>query len=160
MKRLILATVVGLMLLPGHAQACMAENFTTSLIHNALPQPLPTGAIIAEVRFESTTLGNLWEGVRVEVRRMIQGDYAGRTLIVRPIALTSCSRPFENGGEGLIVAIPIGNVNGVLVVDAIEAGEYDGYRLRDGFQLSDLPQMWLARHRTRVEDAAAQRTSR
>lgn len=161
MKRLLLAAApIAALLAPEPATACMGDSLTRALIHNAPPAPLPTGAVIAEVRFESTDLRHLQgEGVRAEVRRMIQGDYAGRTLIVRQVNPTSCSDPFENGVEGLIVAIPLGTVNGELVVNPIDAAEIDGFRLSDGFQLTALSERWMARHR-RTAFEISQRTSR
>jgi hypothetical protein len=138
MKRLILAAALAIMLLPGQARACMISDALETLIHDALPRPLPRGTIIANVTFESTSEAQLHGGgIRATVRRMIQGDFRGRTLIVRQRIISSCDDPFGNGRSGLIVSVPIGMENGMLVVAPILVSRLHRRRLPDGFQLPD-----------------------
>ncbi len=109
-----------------------------SLIHDALPRPLPRGTIVADVAFDPSTARLLnGVGMRARVRRMIQGDYRGRTLIVRQRVMSSCDDPFGNGSAGLIVAVPVDMQNGVLVVAPILVSRLDRHRLPDGYRLPE-----------------------
>ena len=92
-----------------------------------LPKPLPRRTFIALVDLDP-------RGDRAWIRRMIQGDRPGDYVLLRP-TWTSCTAPFRNGRSGYFVATVTGIENGILVVDPIEAGLYDGYRLPDGWQL-------------------------
>lgn len=138
MKHLLLAAVAaaGLLLVPGRAEACMIADAREALIHSALPRPLPRGTIIADVVFEDVDENRLHrDGIRVRIRRLIQGDVHGTTMIVRQRIQSSCGDPFVNGTAGLIVAIPVETLAGETVVAPIEATRIDRYRLPDGFQL-------------------------
>lgn len=138
MTRIALAAAAfGLMLAPAGASACEAQDFETAIMHSALPTPLPAGTIIADVALDEGEAMALWEdGVRARIRRLIQGDYRGATLIVRQRVVTSCGlNPFANGRAGLIVARPVEMIAGELVVAPIEVDRMTGYRLPDGYQL-------------------------
>ena len=142
-RRLILssglAATIALAATP--ALACrVAPSNPWALIHAALPNPLPSGAIVAEVEFDRDSLSNTQllhhPGVRARVRRVIQGHYRGSSLIVRRTGMwTDCDRPAANGTSGLIVARPVGFESGVLVVEPILVPAQDRFRLPDGFQL-------------------------
>jgi hypothetical protein len=137
MKRLLLvaAAAAGLLLIHGRAEACMIADAQEALVHSALPKPLPRETIIADVVFENADENRLHqEGVRVRIRRLIQGDVQGTTMIVRQRIRSSCGDPFANGTTGLIVAIPVEIRAGEIVVAPIDVTRGSGFRLRDGFQ--------------------------
>jgi hypothetical protein len=122
------------------ATACrIAPSNPPAMIHAALPTPLPAGVLIAEVELRPEDVASYYpEGrVRARIVRLIQGDYRGSALIFRPRngLVTDCDRPGANGTSGLIVAIPTGYEEGVLVAEAIMAPRSEGFRLPDGFQL-------------------------
>lgn len=143
-RRTILRTAAAAILLssPGEAAACLASSFFTALIHDALPTPLPEGAIVAEVAFESEDERAVYAGgVRARVIRMVQGHYRGGHLIVRRAFRSSCSHPFLNGTSGLLVARAAGMEQGVLVVDPIEVSRSRGFRLEDRYRLPPMPSL-------------------
>jgi hypothetical protein len=118
----------------------MVADAQQVLIHDALPTPLPRGTIVADVVFDFADAETMLSaGVRVRIRRLIQGDVRGPTMIVRIRIWSSCSNPFGNGRSGLIVAIPIETRAGETVVAPIEVTRMRGYRLEDGFQLRPPP---------------------
>jgi hypothetical protein len=132
----VLAAAAGLLLVPGRAEACMIADAQEALIHSALPTPLPRGTIVADVLFEDANENRLHhDGIRVRIRRLIQGDVHGTTMIVRQRLQSSCDNPFANGTAGLIVAIPVETLAGETVVAPIAVTRIDRYRLPDGFQL-------------------------
>lgn len=137
--RLALRLIAALALLPvaGQAWACGGDApYFLVLIHDALPNPLPAGAIVVEVEFETANRRAYFAGgVRARIRRMIQGDYRGDTLIARSRDENSCYFPFAHGAAGLIVARPLGLEAGELVVEPIPVQGREGYRLADGFQI-------------------------
>ena len=105
----------------GRAEACGYVGPPHAMIHTALPRILPRGAVVAEVRFESAdVLALVGPGIRARIRKMIQGDYRGRFLIVRPARLLGCGVAFANGRSGYIVAVPRGFEEGILVVHPIQ----------------------------------------
>ena len=109
-------------------------------VHSALPNPLPRGTIVALVDFlprRSARNPRFASGDKARIRRMIQGSYRGKHLISRPSSETSCDAPFINGRSGFIVAVVRGLENGILVVDPITVGRYDGHRLPDGWQVPE-----------------------
>lgn len=134
-----------LLLAPGPAQACLTASSHLALIHSALPAPLPEGAIVAEVEIGAgdaplhlAAEGPLYStGLSARVRRMIQGDYSGDTLILRPAHMTSCDNPFDNGRVGYVVGTVRGYEDGVLVLDPVTVRSGSGFRLPDGFRLSE-----------------------
>jgi hypothetical protein len=141
MKQLFLGLVAtALLVSPNPARACIAMDFMHVMMHDALPRPLPRGTIVADVAFESTDDAQLrGAGIRARIRRMIQGDYRGDTLIIRQRIRTSCDAPFHNGAAGLIVATPIDMQDGVLVVSPITVNRAHQYRLPDGYQIPEPP---------------------
>jgi hypothetical protein len=135
--RLAALAIAALLLPAGEARACMAGDFMEALIHDALPSPLPARTIVAWVAFESGDSRLLYStGIRARVRRMVQGDFRGSHLLVRTSVETSCDDPFRNGRSGLIVGIPTGTEDGLLVVHPIMVSRYQRYRLPDGYQLN------------------------
>jgi|GEM_PF-4061905 len=91
--------------------------------------------LIAEVDFigdvSSDTLHGA--GLRANVKRIIEGRYKGRLLIVRRTGLyTDCDRPAANGTAGLIVVKPVGMENGTLVVEPVLVERRHGFRLPAG----------------------------
>ena len=136
MHRPLLAFALLAGALAAPAQACGDQRFFHGVIHDALPDPLPAGTLIAEVEFEADAKpGDLFEqGLPARILRLVQGNYRGDTLIART-RWNSCFYPFTNGRRGLIVAIPLGLEDGRMVVDPIEVGRNQGFRLPDGFQI-------------------------
>ena len=136
MKRFILAALpAAAFLLPTPASACGIHP-GSALIHNALPNPLPAGTIIADVEIAPEGAGPapVVNATYARVRRMIQGE-AAPMLILRTGRRNSCKEPLANGRTGLIIAVPEGHQDGVPVARAIFAHSLDGFRLRDGYQL-------------------------
>ncbi len=115
----------------GEAAACISSAFSRALIHSAVPDPVPEGAIVAEVILLSTDLAELYStGARARVVRRIHGAIPGDQILVRPARFTSCSHAFANGTTGILVAMPGEIENGHLVVTPIEAEAANGFRLR------------------------------
>jgi hypothetical protein len=79
-------------------------------------------AIVAEVEFDTEIdlRPNFFTYLRARVRRVIQGDYSGTTLLVRLDGM-SCETPFGNGMSGFLVGTPDGMEDGVLVVVPVPA---------------------------------------
>lgn len=137
MKRLLLAAApIAALLLPGSAAACMMDPIPGAMMHSALPRPLPAGAIVAEIEADPDAIDLMLVdgGIRVRVLRMIQGE-AASTLILRTNGLSSCDDVFGNGRRGLIIAIPAGHREGILIAMPIFADRNLGYRLPDGYRL-------------------------
>lgn len=124
-----------------------------AIIHDELPRPLPRDTFVAEVRFPDTNVTPLYQsGARAQVRRVIQGDPAVRELVVERVLADRCDKAFQNGTEGLVVAIPkdLPRENRQKV-EAIFVRRGDGFRLRDGFQIQEWQRpYWLARPRPDV----------
>jgi hypothetical protein len=127
-----LALAVGL---SGVAQACPGTP-GFAVIHSALPRPLPEGVFIAEVEIDRTTLRSYWgRGIRARVRHVVQGDPRVTRIILRNEVTTSCDAPLANGATGLILGLPRGRRQGVLIVEPITAHANDGFRLPDGISV-------------------------
>jgi ABC-type thiamin/hydroxymethylpyrimidine transport system permease subunit len=135
-RHLLTAAVSPLLLFSAEAAiACGIHPAPMALIHSALPTPLPAGTIIAEVEAApDEPQGMMSYGMRVRVRRMIQGD-ASLVLILRK-RLSSCDDVFGNGRTGFIIAVPIGNSEGIPVVSPFFVHRSVGYRLGDGFHIA------------------------
>lgn len=121
------------------AEACFGTDLY-AYVHSGLPRPLPRGAIVADVAFEQPPAGDfrthlLTLGIRARVRRMVQGDYAGAYVIVRPVTWSSCDGAFVNGDAGIIVTVPRRIERGVLVLDPLKVRAGQAYRLPDGFEV-------------------------
>lgn len=113
----------------------MSPDHHRSLILNALPRPLPRGAVVADVVLASSDERGLYQsGITAKVRRLFQGPRGTRQLIVKPTIASSCDAPFENGASGLIVGKPVARHGGVLVIEPLLVPKRSGYRLRDGYQ--------------------------
>ncbi len=149
MKRLILAAATGAALLaPAPAAACMELHYPLAMLHSALPDPLPAGAIVAEVEAgPEATDEMLHDGMRVRVRRMLQGEAAAE-LILRVSGVTSCHAVLDDDWRGLIVAVPDGHRGGIPVAWPIFAERDSGYRLPEGFRLPPLSQLREPRRAT------------
>ena len=137
MKWLGVVVASATLLLPfGQVRACSFADAQLTLIHTTLPRRLPQGTVVASVEFESRNLDRLYSsGLRVRIRRMLQGDYRGRYLIVRLSMRTSCDDPFGNGDAGRIVGIARGFEDGIMIVDPIMVSGIERHRLPDGYQL-------------------------
>lgn len=136
MKAPAMIAASSLLLIAGPARACMAADFQEAFIHSALPRPLPAGAIVADVEFVSADERALYgSGLRARVRRMIQSDYRGATLIVRSRTMTSCDVPFDNGVAGLLIGIPVGMEGETPIVAPVRAQRSEGFRLPNGYAL-------------------------
>lgn len=128
--RLAALAIAGAMLLPASQALACGRSPHFAWIHSDLPKPLPRGTFIALVDLDP-------RGDRAWIRRMIQGDHPGEYVLLRPAWTTSCTSPSANGRSGYMVAVVRGLENGVLVVDPIEVGMDDGYRLPDDWQLPE-----------------------
>jgi hypothetical protein len=160
MKALIATLAACLTAFASPAQACMSQDQHRAYIHAALPNPLPSGAFVAEVEFEPLPGAEeyrerMFRGLRARVLRVVQGAYRGREVIARPTRMSSCDSIFGNGRRGLIVAIPRGAESGVLVIDPISAWSGDGYRLPNGYEIGP-ERIAIAR----LADAAAETSPR
>jgi hypothetical protein len=96
-----------------------------SYIHSSLPDTLPRGTIVACVE-----LGPLPKradfrehlvrtGLQARVREVVQGDYRGEFLIVRPVYWSSCDSFREDARVGFLIGVPRRMEEGVLVVDPV-----------------------------------------
>jgi len=133
MKRALLALAPALLAFAIPAHACSGPGL--ALIHPVLPDPLPEGAIVAEVELELGVVQlRTRPDIRARVIRMVQGAWAP-VLILRSRGWTSCDTPFGNGIIGLIVAMPTGYEDGIPVVDPIDAPDRDDPLFRREFRL-------------------------
>lgn len=118
----------------GSSQACIVSDGLRSLIHSGLPNPLPADTFIAEVSIDNTRELDFYsDGLRATVRRIVQGDYSGQTIVLRDNIETSCDDLFGNGTSGLVVGRVLGTERGELVIVPIKAVRGEGFRLRDGY---------------------------
>ena len=129
MRKLVLTALVaiaGLAATPVTACRIWTPSASLSVIHRTLPTPLPSGALAFDVQFAAEDRG--WEvlrrGARVRVRRVIQGHYTGGTVIVRDLGDANgiriiCYEPIRYDGAGVIIGIPTGYENGILVLQPI-----------------------------------------
>jgi hypothetical protein len=142
MKRLIFTALpVAALLAPTPASACMELHLPVAMFHNALPNPLPAGAIVAEVEAGPEADDNmLYDGMRVRVRRMLQGE-AAPELILRASSVISRHLVLDEDRRGLIVAVPDDQQGRIPVAWPIFAERDLGYRLPEGFQLPPLAQV-------------------
>jgi hypothetical protein len=124
------------------AEACLIANARTAVIHNIVPADLDPRLIVAEVDILTLNPERLHStGGAAEIRRMIQGPKDEDFMVLR-VSDTSCSHPFLNGRSGIVVGMPIGRENGILVLDALEVSALSGYRLREGYRVPDrLPEV-------------------
>lgn len=113
---------LAVLLAQGSAEACSYSGRPPAMIHTTLPRILPEGAIVAKVELESRdVIALVGPGIRARVRKMIQGRYGGRFLIVRPVPYVAhCGDAFGNGRSGYMIAVPRGYEHGILVVHPIE----------------------------------------
>jgi len=134
---------------------CPDRSQHRSIIHDALPTPLPRDTFVAEVRFLETRVNRLhMGGSRAEVVRVIQGDPGIRSLTVEHLLSDRCDEAFENGAAGLVVVIPKDRPRfGVMRVEAIYARRSDGYRLPNGFQIEEWQRPYWLVQRPVVKDA-------
>lgn len=128
MSRYISALFVALSPLAAmSADACRTyiPHADLSVIHQQLPKPLPSDLIAADVQFEDPEGGwaALSKGTRVNVRRIIQGQYSGDAVIVRdrpPAGVRiTCYNPIRFDGFGFIIGRPTGWESGVLVLQPV-----------------------------------------
>lgn len=104
MIRLGIAFVVSAIAIAQPASACLVAESQEALIHSALPSPVPADAVVLEVVVESGDVRSLYgSGLRLSVRRIIQGDVRGAEMRLRTPVETSCDAPFANGSSGIVV---------------------------------------------------------
>ncbi|MEA3000561.1 MAG: hypothetical protein QOK17_2394 [Sphingomonadales bacterium] len=139
MKLALPALALASLAIPQSAVACGGpRNF--ALIHSGLPNPLPKDTFIAEVEIETSDQWKLYtSGLEARVTRPIAGAYRGERIILRLPEENSCDSPFANGRSGLLVAIPRSREGDAWVLWPALVSQYDGYRLRDGFQFGKSP---------------------
>jgi hypothetical protein len=121
----VLLAFAGLAATPAMGCRIWMPSAAVSVIHSELPSSLPPGAMAFDVQFEEPegSWEALFRGTRARVRRVVRGDYAGAVVIVRDRAdgvRITCYNPIRPGsGAGLVVGIPTGYENGVLVLQPI-----------------------------------------
>lgn len=104
MNRLGMALAASVMAIAQPASACLIAQSQEALIHSALPSPLPADAVVLDVVIRSGDASSLYgSGLRVHVRRIVQGDVRGAEMLLRTPVETSCDVPFANGSSGLVV---------------------------------------------------------
>lgn len=95
----------------GVAHACDGPASETGIIFTTAPaiETLPPGAIILDVSFDNLSRRQLesqrLQTVSARVRQTLHGYYGWDRIDVQ-VGMTSCSRPFTFGTEGIIVVIP------------------------------------------------------
>ena len=109
--------VIGLLLGPATAEACEQRRPALASLSSTgrCPASFPP-ARSSPRSISATTWG--WfgsDGLSARVRRTIQGDYRGETVIVRSRIWTSCDSPFANGSSGFLIGTPRGMEHGKLV---------------------------------------------
>lgn len=104
MKRCHVALIAGLMGIAEPASACLIADSQEALIHSALPSRLPSDAIALDVEVDTGDPSTLYgSGLRVRVRRILQGDVRGTEMTLRTPFETSCDAPLANGSSGIVV---------------------------------------------------------
>jgi hypothetical protein len=114
--RMLAFAAVALLFAPATAEACGGSG--AAYLSKAPPGWAPADAIVAEVEFDAALFQlrpNFDSPLRARIRRMIQGDYAGATLLVR-VDPIPCGSPFGHVMSGFLVGRPDGMEDGVLVV--------------------------------------------
>ena len=104
MNRFGIAISASIVAIAQPASACLIADSQQALIHSALPSRLPPDAVALDVEIETGDPDSLYRsGLRVRVRRIIQGDVRASEIILRTAYETSCDDLFANGSSGLIV---------------------------------------------------------
>jgi hypothetical protein len=102
-----------------------------SFIYRSPPETLPQGTVGAYIKLE-TIPANVREApfysprtpeFRAQVRQVVQGDYKGEFIIMRPSAWSSCDSLPEDGQVGFMIGFPQSTEDGVLVVDPVRVGD-------------------------------------
>lgn len=104
MIRLGIAFVASVVAIAQPASACLVAESQEALIHSALPSPLPADAVVLNVVIGSGDASSLYgSGLRLRVRRILQGDVQSAEMRLRTPVETSCDAPFANGSSGILV---------------------------------------------------------
>ncbi len=109
MKRCHVALIAGLMGIAEPASACLIADSQEALIHSAPPSRLPSDAVVLDVEVDAGGPSSLYgSGLRLSVRRILQGDVRGAEMRLRTPVETSCDAPFANGTSGIVVGYLVG----------------------------------------------------
>jgi hypothetical protein len=139
-RRTLTLSILASLSTPSLALACFDSANSSALIHDRLPVPLPRGVVVLDVTLPGGDGMSLYgEGMRVRIRRIVQGDVRARYALLRlggPV-VSSCDQPFSNGRHGLIIGVLIGSERHMPVIRPVLAREGDGHRLPDGYQFPD-----------------------
>lgn len=136
MKRCQVALIAGLMVVAEPASACLIADSQEALIHSALPSHLPSDAIALDVVIDTGDPSSLYgSGLRVRVRRTIQGSFQGTEVALRTAIETSCDAPFANGTSGIVVGYLTGE-GPEQTLNPIFVKRGDGFQIPSGRPVS------------------------
>jgi hypothetical protein len=127
-------------LAPAAANACIGAFGERSIIHSALPNPLPRDTIVAEVEILSGDEAAFYRsGVPARITRLIRGQVSEPLLVLRGGSESDCTVPFGNGLRGYVIAVERGRAANGPLVEPFFAVRGEGFRLADGYQI---PEEW------------------
>lgn len=111
-----LALALLLATLPDVAMACRGTSQTTYL-HSELPE-LQADEMAAKVLIVSERPNSL-QDILIEalIIQVLRGPYFGEKLSIKPFVITSCDVVPSKADSGIVVGRPIGEINGVLIVN-------------------------------------------
>ena len=135
-RRSLTIALFGGLVAPSPALACFDSANSGALIHNALPDPLPHGAVVLDASLPQEDGMSLYQaGMRIRIRRVVHGDLRGRYALLRLDApISSCDQPLSNGRHGLVIGMVIGPRKDVPIIRPAFAVQGQGYRLSNGYQ--------------------------
>lgn len=122
----ILLAFLGAAATPAIACKIYTPGVDISVVHQDVPLSITSDVFVAEVQFEQPDAGwlELFKGARANILRVIQGNYRNDLLIVRDALgpdeiRVTCYNPIPTSGRGIILGIPLGIENGLLVLKPI-----------------------------------------
>ena len=100
-----LATIgsVAALLAASPALACPSRHGVRALIHDAVPEEMPEGAVVLDVAFPDDRTILSRSEIMAQVKSVVRGPFEGDSVLVRMTERSSCHYPFVNGLSGLIV---------------------------------------------------------
>ncbi len=122
----LVATTVGV----AHpASACSTSESQQALIHSALPPILPIGAVVLDVKIDTSNSARLYRsGLPARVLSVRHGEVQSTTVVLRTPIGTSCDAPFANGSTGIIVGFWTGEGDD-RALSPVFVTRGDGFRL-------------------------------
>lgn len=110
------------------ASACRSPAGVLAIVHNAVPNRIPEGAVVLDVDFPPTARSQGSVAIEARVRRVVHGTFTGRSVRVRADRRSSCHYPFSNGRSGLIVG-HLRERDGMPVFQPVYVPRRTGFRL-------------------------------